>query len=390
MRLITYGFEENNLSGWGGPIDFVTTPVHSGTYACHLNGSSANFILARAIHYFKTSGSLYTRIYLRYPSTGFDNSFIRWKNSGGTITSLVTVLGNSAIQLTNSITTTSKVSTTILSVNTWYRFELRYLIASSGGEMELRLYLGDATTPLETLLITGENTLNTDVNVIEFTQGAGGNIDWYLDDMAINDEVVLPDPDNQTSWPGPGKIAIVSPNTDVSVQFTKGGSSPANFNWDDVNDVPGTPDDSVTFNTSRADNGLTDKLGITLLPAEVPSNATMKIIHTAMRGNSSGAAVSAYVLTWDNQNALHQANAAMSYPDATWIFNGTNTTLPVNLSGKTKSDLSGYSIGYQGNSGTANAQITAIWANVEWIESSGPPPGAYTVVSKIVQSTHPS
>ena len=139
---------------------YDTAQMHSGTYALRMASAvagAARYDLAAT----KTTGTLWGRGYWRFDAlptsavqiilmesdTGTDGLEVRWLEP------------NDVFQLRNVISGTVVNSTITPTLNAWYRFEWKVVIADTGGSMELKIFLGDDTTALETVQITGEDTL---------------------------------------------------------------------------------------------------------------------------------------------------------------------------------------------------------------------------------------
>ena len=130
------------------------------------------------------------------------------------------------------------------------------------GTIEARLYLGDATTPLETLNISGEDTLNTGTVRTIIGNTANSTYDFHIDDVVS----IISTGAAPTTQLGPTKIALTDPTGEVSVGWTKAGSSVAPTNWEGVDEVPGAaPNDGVDYN--QATTNVTDRLSLPALPA---------------------------------------------------------------------------------------------------------------------------
>ena len=136
-RIFTSGCEENSgtttMTAWTtftGTFD--TTSPHSGTYNGRVT-SGQNFTrrLASAV----TAGTYYTRFYWKTSRTDLNNEFFKINNNGGARALGLTKLTNGTIQLLNSATGLTATSTFAVSISTWYRVELEYVIDASAGSM---------------------------------------------------------------------------------------------------------------------------------------------------------------------------------------------------------------------------------------------------------------
>lgn len=373
-RLFTSGFEENNLTAtmWsalvGTGLTLSTTGPHSGTYLGVTDSASGNRGVNRTLATNLTSGSVFSRFYLSVddPTPSADCRIHYVRNNAVVDLVVIELLTTGALRLTNSITTTTVTTSNTLSANTWYRLELRYLIDGTAGELELRWYLGDATTPIETISITAEDTLTTNVAIFYFGKLTGPVVELRYDDIAINDASGT----FQNSWPGPGKTAMLVPNGEgATIQWTPlSGTDNALM----VDDLPGAPDDATSYNaTSTAGN--IDRLTLTNMPAEVPSDATIILadVYGRFGGDATTGSPRARLKLWD------EGGTPTDGPDINDVdFNGwpgilsTAEHLVVDTAGKTKANLDSFEVGYEDVTDTAVEQrVTAVWVNVEWLEA---------------------
>lgn len=364
-RLFTCGFEEIDDTVMFEVADgtLVTSPVHSGTYAIRCRGSLSEYTRYRMIPA-PSSGTLYIRFYWQTTSLAFDNPMFFIKDDGGAFMLRVQKLSTGALRLENEVASTSATTTATVSTDTWYRIEVRYLIHNSTGEMELRLYLGDNTTPIETVSLTGQDTTSGPAEFFHFQENAGASYDYFYDDIAINDD----SGSFQTSWCGPGNTALITAASNNSVTWTRGGGTPESANWRSVDDVPGTVTDGTDYNYDSGSTNL-DRLNITALPGGMPPTATMVLMDVYARVSASASSGTLRLAAWDESSA--QTNSPdITVDSATWRTTRANEKRVMNLSGKTKANVESYSIGYEARGGAVEKRVGAIWANVEWTSSN--------------------
>lgn len=377
-RLFTCGFEENvteaTLAGGDDAIamwtamnagaTIQTNTPHSGTYALEIAGTTGKSV-QRSLSASKTSGTVWTRWYWRTNNAGVASSrLFSNRSSGGVNNALVTKDSAGTITLTNTVTATAVTSAATVSVDTWYRFELEHVLLDAAGSMTLRIYVGDSTSILETLTISGEDTLNTNVQGFFFEEAAGSaSLTYRFDDIAINDETGS----FQTSWPGPGKIYLLAPNAETSTAFTPLSGTDNHLM---VDDVPGAPDGDTTYNSHGTANG-EDRLGLTALGAEVASNATIRLVdvYGRVRGDGTTATRQMRFLIWDEGGAQTNGPTTALNDSTTFAMASTADHLVLDTSGKTKTNLDSFDVGYEPVT-THNTFVTAVWVNVEWIEAA--------------------
>lgn len=370
-RIFTCGFEENNATStmWlNSNPTFVTSPVHSGTYAGRVMGSAAEYY-QRVFFPLYNSGTIYTRFYWRTESLNFDNQICTFLDDGGVNCVQVFKLSTGNIRLKNNIpvTPTTVDTSTTVSINTWYRIEIRYLWGNGGGQLELRLYLGESTTPLETIQLTSQNTTsaNTGIQYFILQDNVGASYSYYYDDVAINTDTG----GTQNSWPGPGYTALVKPASNGSVTWTIGGSSPAATNWQGVSEVPGAPDDGVTYNFDSGTSHV-ERFNISTLPAGMASNAVMTLIDVYGRVSASASSGTMCMAVWDE--TLTKTNGGNIIVDSTtWRMLNRGENLALSTSGKTKANVQNFNIGYGVIAGSVEKRISSVWANVEWKDFTG-------------------
>lgn len=376
-RLHTSGGETNNgtVTEWNGATNatFSTSTVHSGAYSIQFNLTSATGNVQRALASSKTSGTLYARVYARWSSLPSANapSLITF----GTTESLNlrVVASTSKVRLRNAITGTSVDSTMTLSTGTWYRFEVKDVLADTGGSLEARIFADMETNPLETLNINNEDTLPSSVASIYFgSLSDNSTVNVFIDDIALNDESGT----FENGYPGPGKIALLKPASNDTVTWTKTGANcSGTTNADCVDDEPGTPDDASGYNTSSTANN-EDRLNSTSLPAEVPSDADMVLleVHDRWDGNGTTGTRQGRHLIWDEASAQTNGptHSRCDVAAGNWSIASTSQITVFYLGARTKANVESFDLGYEPLN-SAECRVTAIWANVEWAPAAAGP-----------------
>lgn len=375
-RLLTTGFEENDIvpggtiwsAATGTAPSVVTTSPHSGTY--RLDTASSVTTSGRRWQNSTSSagsGTWFVRAYWRTTdeTPEGDMNLIALVSSGGVEQSTLALKTTGVLRILNSTTATVANMTYVVSPNTWYRLELRHLISNTVGEIEARIYADASDALLDSVSITGEDTLNPGLGQVTFGTASASSITGVhsFDDLAVNDDTGS----FQTSWPGQGKIAYLEPSADTAVAWTKAGSAPAGTNFGGVSELPGAPDDGTTYNQ---DSGSTneDKMALTDTPAEVTSNATMKVLDLYGKVSASASSGTMALKVWD-EGGTGTEGPTMTVNSTTWrILTGAEHQ-PYDISTKTKANLDSFSGGYIAKSGAVEKRVSALWANVEWIEA---------------------
>jgi hypothetical protein len=388
MRLFTCGFEENNLftpgaSGttWtaapGGSVTIVTTTTpHSGLY--HLRcpaGSSGAAGPRKDLASARTSGTLYVRAYWKpqtLPTSGTTTKIFSAQTSGSAAQwSVEHVRADNTIRLVNTANSSTIASTTAsVTAGTWYRLEVRHLISTSVGELELRLYDGDNTATMTggTALLNGSGSgePTTTANIQQFFFGPNVSVNqgqlWYLDDLAINDTAGS----FQNSWCGPGKITLAIATVDGGGFANSWTPSTGTDHFALVDDLPGTPDEDTTYiSTSTA--GALDWFRLTNL-TEPPSTATLIVAETNGRLRGNGVTPQVRLKFYDSVSTLRGPTYTLtvSYAPAT-----TANVLVSNLAGKTVADANSYFRHGIELIDALDCRCTALWTYIEWLEATG-------------------
>lgn len=375
-RLFTTGAEENNITDgviWelhsGNDPTISTTNPRSGTYRIDTNAANGNsskrFGLASAV----TSGTYYTRMgWLSSTATpSATSAILTFSNNTATAVISIQVLTTGAIRILNNVTTTTADSTFTISANTWYRIEVEYVISDTVGSVTVRIYNPSGTLQ-ETVSITNEDTLNTNFQYFLFGKTASTAVFSY-DDIAINDT----SGSFQNSWAGDGKVYLINPTSDVSVTWedeTAGAGTFAN-----IADIPGAVDDATSYNHENVTLNSVDQYGLADLGAEIGASDTIVLLHVMARVGSDGTtARSLRLKLWDESSTLTDGPTVAANVSG-WRRINENEGLVYNASGKTKANIDGFTVGYENitDLATRDRRVTALWANVEWIEATGGP-----------------
>ena len=345
------------------------------------NPSGARVYSQKNLSASATSGTYFFRFYFLYSTRPNSvSALLDLRNSSaGTVIQIQYDNTTSKLRVYNAVTTTAVSSSASISADAWYRVEVRYLLSDTVGQVEARLWYGanlDGVTADEVFGIgvftggnqTDEDTLST--NLLEVCFGARGATNTtctgYIDDVAFNDT----SGSIQTSWPGTGKIALIKPDGDVAVAWTKVGGLATNT--DGVDDVPGTPSDTEYNLDLQATN--VDRLSLTALPAEVAAGDTMVLLDVYGRvGSDSTSGTPQLKFRVWNESAASSDGPVVSCDISGWRVCATNEHFVYDLSGKTKANVADFNVGYIGNAADGeNKYISALWANVEWQTAAAP------------------
>lgn len=268
-RILTCGYEQqtivagtNNAEGqnyWNSGGSIETTVVRSGS-ASYLCDAAAEFSRWTALNA-KFSTALdrwyYLRAYVRMSAAPTANTTVfDVFNTSGTPTPTqricnVQLLTTGKLRLRGKTTTTISPDSLTLSADTWYRVELGFRVPSAGGATgSLRLWVDGA------LQATSDTTdifaLPLDHIYVGAAAGTPG-VSLYFDDVALNDGDAS---GNQDGLPGPGKIVLLKPTSDVSrTGWTDGNGGTSNL-FDSLDNIPPVGEaTSGTTATSQIEDG---------------------------------------------------------------------------------------------------------------------------------------
>lgn len=382
-RMFTCGFEEGNniaatmMSVTNSPTPVSTPTPHSGNWCLEVNAAS-EYVGKTFVPVF-TSGTFYVRFYIRWPAhpPSTMQIFRLSSSTAATEAAAISVNSSGAVILTNSVTAATDTLNQNLSVDTWYRIELEYVVADSpNGSLTCKVYLGDATTELDTLVHSATDTIpatTTNVGALRLgrTAGTAGTFAPCYDDLCINNT----SGSTHNSWLGPGNIQLMVPNSDVSITWEdQTGSAAATFaNIDDLNsDGSGTISDT-DFNMETVTLNSVDRMGLSNFAAGVPSTATPWCVDVYARVGSDVATTNTVRLKlWDNASTLTDG-PNITVTSATPRILGMDEHLAVDAWGYTRTHVNAWEAGYENLTpgvATINRQIYALWVNVEWREAT--------------------
>jgi hypothetical protein len=369
------GFETNNAitTEWDSVVTgtpaFQTTTVHSGTYALQCNVSASQCALARQVEANITTGTLYTRLYFRFatrPNAVAD----LWRFRSGTNVAGVRVQYNNAtnvLRIRSEPAASQQDFATSISADQWYRIECETVLSDTVGSFSCRLYDDpDSTTITETQTISSIDTLPTNVgSMVVGIDAVNSTTNVFLDDMFWGTAAA----GVVTTWPGPGKTALLKPTAEgATINYTPlSGTDNALM----VDEVPGAADDATSYNTSTT-AGHIDRLVLSNMPAEVTSDATLKRVQVLGRigGDATTGSPTMRFKLWDEASSVTNGFTNNEVDINGWQVTPPAETLVYDASAKTKANLDSFEAGYELLTDTAvNQRVSALWVNVEWIET---------------------
>lgn len=286
-RLFTDGAEFGDLASFSvieQPLTVSTAVVRSGVYSYLFDyWGRANISLPSDCSEFFFRGAFYF--------TNFDTSnggyIVRFRKDTTDLLSLrIANLGG--IKVCGYVGATNVVTGSIIVVNTWYLIEC-HIIISDTGTFELKID-GVAATPFSGDTKPDSNTV---VNSLWFFQSGG--IKCYVDDLGFNDSSNS-NGKGDNSWCGEGKIELLSPNGNGSLNEWTGSDSNSTDNYLLVDELPPSSSDYVENATAGqkdkytlADFTGTNKQILRVVPVvyaldTVPEGAQIKV---GVRTNST-------------------------------------------------------------------------------------------------------
>lgn len=190
----------------------VTSPVHGGgAYAMRCNTSASSAFVRQSVYTTDTAADGYIRFYYRvaaYPSV--DSDIVRFVSAGPTTLARIRITSTGTLKLLDANPTQIGSASSALSLNTWYRIEMRMNGTAGTGTIEAKIDGAAA-------FASGTGSTGS---WSQFTLGhpTTGTQDGYFDDFAINDA----SGSDQNSYPGPSDgLIVLRPNADTAtVQWT--------------------------------------------------------------------------------------------------------------------------------------------------------------------------
>ncbi len=363
---VTANVEFTSATSSGATID--TSTFRSGAASLLTNNNSEEGFFRFTAS--DTAACYYFRAYFRITDLPAALAImIRLRTAAGG--ALVSVRANSdgTLELWNDEDTAQvDVDSTALSLNTWYRLELK-LDATTLSSTSVEAKIDGTTFASGTIaLATGVSLFGCGVIASSFIAN--------IDDLAINDT----SGSFENSWPGEGEIIHLRPS-----------AAGDNADWDvtsavytSIDEV--TPNDATDFIDSTTDEDISD-FNIDDTPAALESDDTINCVQVGWRFNdSTSIADFAVVLRIKSDTGgTVEESAAQTIPDSTWKTNKiavpynyhlTLYDLPgASTTAWTKADLDTAQIGVRVNTdgGVGATQTSTLWLLVDHKPGEAPP-----------------
>lgn len=167
---------------------FSSAFTHSGSLAALMTYTSttALYIVINTAVAVGTRAAYRNYVYVPSASSGKVRRFFEIRNSGG-VAMTVNMTTGDQIMIANQAGVTQYTSTATFSFDTWVRLEVAMTVGStsSTGSADFAFYLGDSTTPIESISLTSQNFGTTAIAVMRLGSSAGQVTQtWYHDDYS--------------------------------------------------------------------------------------------------------------------------------------------------------------------------------------------------------------
>lgn len=353
-----------------------TTQVRSGSYAWRYNTSANAGGFTKQLTSSDQVTVGYARAYL-YIATrpNIQVRMMQFNNGANATMAQVYMYTDGTLSLRNSSNTSVGTTTQALATGKWYRLELMDDATTNPGRIALRI---DGVTVLASAnnVQGGWQRLRVGPNLPNNTG------DMYMDDVAVNDSTGT----DQNSWPGDGKLILLSPNAagDSNQWSDTSNNAGTTNNYTLVDEIP--PNDVTDFVQTGTLNN-TDWYGIASMP--VVNKINVVSVHGRLRNNTADATTA---VKWQLQKASGgtvSTGSAIIPNSTTWFTDGTSATIwsnkltlyndPDGLPW-TWQQLRSAQIGPKLTAANVNRiQVSAMWVYVDyqtltsgaWIQKSG-------------------
>ena len=308
----------------------------------------------------------YFRIYVKVATLPSANTAIfRVVNNAGTTQFDVRLTTTGTLQARGQGGSNIGSASSAINDGNYHRLECRiYDESAANGTCEVRLD-GTAFASQSNTTPDIDAFRKIQIGIIDSTTA-----DVYMDDVAMNDN----SGSFQNSWPGPGAIIHIYPNSSGdNAQWTPSAGS----NYQNVDETPSF-NDITDYNSSNTLNQI-DDYNLAAAPAAIGSSDNINVVQVGVRHSGAGASANAsFVLRIKaSSGGTVEESAAITPPSTTWVTNATDNTLNYlltlyDLPGAsttpwTKSDLDNAQIGVRLSTASTNAaRVTSLWLLVDF------------------------
>lgn len=367
-------------------MSYVASPLHSGSYTLRVNASAANSYAQWNLPADDTSGTYFMRLYWRaaeWPQNG-QGIFSTQSNTGTTSQEIRFVSATPTLEVFNNASTPTGTATcgNTISLNTWYRLELRVIVSDTVGEVQFKVFTGESTTADCDVSIGAANTdtLSTGYRRFRYGDDTNDTYDVFYDDTCINDETGS----FQTSWCGPGYIALLTTASDdaAGTPWTNSGANCSGTTDEDcVDEIPGAAADDVSgYIASPTTANQIERFNKGSLAESIAADSDMVLVHLYGRvgGASNSGTRTMRLKLWDEAgtgtNGPGNPSSLGCDVAATWAVVQPSYDLVFDLGTRSKADVNDadFDIGVE-NTTAHECRATALWANVEYKDAPAAP-----------------
>lgn len=378
------GFESNSIVAnveWdvftGAGATVQATTVRTGGFAFKA-APTATTALIRKQFQADTVTDNYVRFYFRiHTAPAATIPIFQYTDSANGVGTSVRITSGRLLQLFDDNGTGLQVgsSSGALTVDTWYRIEVRIQDGASGATFVKELKL-DGTVVATTS--TGQAIAGAGKIVLGAISSA--TCEFYFDDVAVN--INDAEGKGQDGYPGAGSIVHMHPDSaGDNAQWAAGAGGTAN--WNRVSEV--TPDDATTYNKRINTGTLIDDFNmgtslsagigasdaITLVqvggrPGALLATASTRDIKYRIKSQAAGTVLSSGVVDISQ-------NAFMTHVDGPpYIYQLTSFVDPQAAGAWTPALLDTAQIGYVNNTSSVNEiRMSTLWLLVEFVPHAG-------------------
>jgi hypothetical protein len=179
-------FDQVGIGG-AGTVVYDTARAAHGSRSAELTQDAANDIYFRWSTSQGTLTEVWGRLYIYRTAHPSNNLWLIRPQDAGTTACLAQWLAAGQLRLFDSNLGSSVTSSASFSLNTWMRLEWHLVCHPTAGLWEVKMFLGDDITPVETVTFSSADTITqvTEVQIGQTTTLAGGSAFW-LDDLALS------------------------------------------------------------------------------------------------------------------------------------------------------------------------------------------------------------
>ncbi|MEK7602542.1 MAG: hypothetical protein AAB472_03590 [Patescibacteria group bacterium] len=316
LNSTTAGMEVTSVDGTGASVS--STNVRSGNYVWRSNNSGNTSGITQRLSGNDVFTPGYLRVYFYFATLpSVKQRIMQFNTAANLLSARVDIYTDGKLVLMNSSSVAIGTSTLALQTNRWYRLELKDDPTLNPGKLELRV---DGVT-----VVKGDSDSQAGWARVRVGPNLNNSVtDVYYDDIAVNTSSGT----SQNSWPGDGKLVLLSPNAaGDSNQWldTVGGAGTTN-NYTLVDEIP--PNNATDFVNSGTLND-TDWYGIS--PMSAVRRINVVSVHGRLTNNTADATTAAKWQIQKISGGTVSQGTAVIPNSTTWCTDGNSTTIWQNI-----------------------------------------------------------